>query len=118
MINLYGIRTCDNCRKAWSWLEKRNVEFRFADVRDQPLDESRLKKWQQQLGWELLLNKRSITWRKIPPFDRAELDAKNARALILNFPTVMKRPVLDTGPQVVLGFDADEYAALDLPQQP
>ncbi len=114
MINLYGIRACDNCRKAWRWLEKRDIEFRFCDVRDEALDESRLKKWQQQLGWEPLLNKKSITWRKIPPFDRAELNERNARTLILNFPTVMKRPVLDMGTQVVLGFDADEYDALDL----
>ena len=114
MIKLYGIRTCDNCCKARHWLQDRDIEFHFADIRDEALDESQLKKWQQQLGWELLLNKQSITWRKIPQFDRADLNATNARTLILNYPTVMKRPILDLGQRVVLGFDADDYEALEL----
>ncbi len=114
MIRLFGIRNCDSCRKARRWLQDRDIEFQFTDIRNEALEESQLKKWQKQLGWEPLLNKKSITWRKIPPFDRAELNAKNARTLILNYPTVLKRPVLDLGKQVVLGFNADEYQTLDL----
>lgn len=114
MINLYGIRNCDSCRKARHWLQDRDIEFAFTDIRNEALDESLLEKWQKQLGWELLLNKQSITWRKIPQFDRTELNAHNARNLILNYPTVMKRPVLDLGRRVVVGFDENEYDALDL----
>ncbi len=114
MIRLYGIRNCDTCRRAQHWLRDHDIEFQFSDIRDEILDESQLKSWQEQLGWEPLLNKKSITWRKIPAFDRTGLNANNARILILNFPTVMKRPVLEAGDKVVLGFDADEYATLDL----
>jgi len=114
MITLYGIRSCDSCRKARRWLQDRNIEFRFTDIRDEVLEEPLLEKWQKQLHWEPLLNKQSITWRKIPSFDRTNLNAQNARVLILNYPTVMKRPVLDLGHHVVLGFDEDAYEALEL----
>lgn len=114
MVNLYGIQSCDSCRKARRWLEDRGIEFRFIDIREETLDKALLDRWQQQLGWEPLLNKKSITWRKIPPFDRDDLNAQNAQALILNYPTVMKRPILDDGSQVALGFDSKEYEALDL----
>ena len=113
MITLYGIRSCDNCRKARRWLQDRDIEFRFTDIRDEVLEEPLLEKWQKQLDWEPLLNKQSVTWRKIPPFDRADLNAQNAQALILNYPTVMKRPILDNGTQILLGFDDKEYEALD-----
>ena len=111
-MKVYGIRNCDSCRKARKWLEANSVEFRFQDIRDAGLDESLLKKWQQQAGWEKLLNKKSVTWRKIPSFDRNDLDADRARALILEYPTVMKRPVLDTGTLLLVGFDATEYASI------
>jgi arsenate reductase (glutaredoxin) len=114
MINLYGIRNCDNCRKARRWLQDQDIDFHFVDIRDEVLNESQLINWQQQLGWELLLNKKSITWRKIPSFDRDDLNETSARTLMLNYPTVMKRPLLDTGNNVVLGFNVDDYEALKL----
>ncbi len=112
MINIYGIRSCDTCRKARKWLEKHNVEHRYLDIRDDGLDEESLIRWQKTAGWEELLNKRSITWRKIPEFDRAELDAERAYQLILAYPTVMKRPVLDLGASVILGFNESDYIEL------
>jgi len=114
MINLYGISNCDSCRKAKRWLQNRDIEFRFTDVREEALNENLLEKWQKQLDGEHLLNKKSITWRKIPQMDRANMDAHLARSMILNYPTVMKRPVLDLDNQVVLGFDEDTYEALNL----
>ena len=114
MIKLYGIRNCDKCRQAQRWLQNRAIEFSFTDIRSVALEDSLLKKWQRQPDSERLVNKQSITWRKIPPFDRDELDAQGARNLILNYPTVMKRPVLDLGRQIVIGFDEEEYEALDL----
>ena len=114
MIKLYGIRNCDSCRKAIKWLKDRDVEHEFVSIRKDEMDENMLVRWQESLGWEALLNKRSITWRKIPAFDRGNLDSAAARRLILQHPTVMKRPVLDTGTRLVLGFDESAYADLDL----
>jgi arsenate reductase len=114
MINLYGIKNCDSCRKAKRWLQNRDIKFRFTDIREEVLNETLLKKWQQQLDWEKFLNKKSMTWRKIPEIERADMDARLARNMILNYPTVMKRPVLDLDQQVVLGFNEDTYEALNL----
>jgi arsenate reductase len=114
VIKLYGIRNCDSCRKAIKWLKAHDVEHEFVNIREDKMDENTLIRWQESLGWEALLNKRSITWRKIPAFDRGNLDSATARQLILQHPTVMKRPVLDTGKRLVLGFDASAYADLDL----
>lgn len=114
MTKLYGIRSCGSCQLATRWLEEHGIEYEFVDVRAEGIDDGVIERWQTALGWERLLNKRSITWRKIPPFDRADLDATKARDLILNFPTVLKRPVLDTGSDVLLGFDRHAYEALDL----
>lgn len=115
MVTLYGIRGCDTCRRAKCWLEKRNVEFRFVDIRRESLDASQIERWQSQVGWQPLINKKSITWRKIPEFDRINLQAENARDLILAYPTVMKRPVLVLGDKSVLGFDERVYAELEFP---
>lgn len=114
MIRLYGIRNCDSCRTALKWLKANNVEFEFVNLRENGLSEDLLSNWQASLGWEMLLNKRSITWRNMPAEVRDGLDSASARRLILRYPTVLKRPVLDAGHVVLVGFDADSYDNLDL----
>ncbi len=114
MTRLYGIRSCSSCQLATRWLDQHGIDYEFVDVRAEGIEDIVIERWQAALGWEQLLNKRSITWRKIPPFDRADLDAEKARELILSFPTVLKRPVLDTGSKVLLGFDMHVYEAVDL----
>ena len=110
-IKLYGIRNCDSCRKASAWLEQRELEFVFHDIRQDGLSEKSLRNWQAKLGWEALLNRRSLTWRKIPSFDRDNLDAESALQLIMAYPTVMKRPVLEvTAAKLLIGFDEESYA--------
>ena len=110
MTKLYGISSCGSCQLATRWLKENGVEYEFIDVRADGIDDEVIERWQTALGWEQLLNKRSITWRKIPPFDRNDLNPDKARELIMNFPTVMKRPVLDDGSTVLLGFDKYAYA--------
>lgn len=114
MTKLYGISSCGSCKLATKWLTDQGIDYDFVDVRTEGVDESVIERWQEALGWEALVNKRSITWRKIPQFDRAELDADKVRDLIINYPTVMKRPVLDTGDHVLLGFDKYAYNELGL----
>ncbi|TDJ47182.1 MAG: Spx/MgsR family RNA polymerase-binding regulatory protein [Gammaproteobacteria bacterium] len=114
MTKIYGIRSCDTCRKALAWLASHHIKYEFIDLRADGIDEGLVRRWQKVAGWETLLNKRSITWRKIPPFDREDLNADKACELILSFPTVMKRPVLDNGKQVILGFNGLSYDKLQL----
>ena len=109
MIRIYGITSCDSCRKARKWLAANDIESEYVDIRKDGLPEDLVSRWQDAAGWEELLNKRSITWKKIPAWDREGLDAERARQLILSYPTVMRRPVLDLGDQVILGFDKTAY---------
>jgi arsenate reductase len=111
MMKLYGIRSCDSCRAARAWLDEQGLEHEYFDIRADGLRESTVSRWQKSVGWEPLLNRRSLTWRKIPSVDREGLDADSARALIMGYPTVLKRPVLEVSADtVLLGFDEEAYA--------
>jgi arsenate reductase len=114
MITLYGIRNCEACRKALKWLQNNGIGHSYIDVRESELSTELLDKWLTFVSRDELLNRRSMTWRKIPPGERNHLNNESARDLILRYPTVMKRPVLDFGDQVIMGFDASVYSNLDL----
>jgi arsenate reductase (glutaredoxin) len=109
---LYGIKNCDTVRKARHWLDEHGVEYRFHDFRADGLDLDRLSAWTAELGWETLLNRRGTTWRRLPEEQRTGLDESRALALMLEQPTLIKRPVLDMGQQRHIGFDAERYASL------
>jgi len=106
MITLYGLRNCDSCRKARSWLDTAGLEFRFHDLRDDGLPDDALTKWCDVVGWELLLNRRSTTWRGLADTDRSDLDAKKARQLMARHPTLIKRPVIETAETILVGFSS------------
>ncbi|RUX30957.1 ArsC family reductase [Mesorhizobium sp. M7A.F.Ca.US.011.01.1.1] len=108
-IIIYGITTCDTVRKARVWLEGHDVSYRFHDFRAEGLDAKRLDGWVGKVGWEKLLNKASTTFRELPDNDKQSLDEKKAKALMLAKPTVIKRPVLELGERVLVGFKPDVY---------
>ncbi|WP_373088435.1 ArsC family reductase [Zhongshania sp.] len=109
---LYGIKNCDTVRAARRWLETHNVDFSFQDVRDTPLTAAQLKTWLQALGVDALVNKRSTTWKQLSPAQRDGLNPDTANTLLLEHPTLMKRPLLDTGSELHLGFKAEHYQSL------
>ncbi|WP_027164191.1 ArsC family reductase [Mesorhizobium sp. WSM1293] len=110
-ITMYGITTCDTVRKARVWLEGHDVAYRFHDFRAEGLDAKRLDGWAGKVGWEKLLNKASTTFRELPDKEKQGLDEKSAKALMLAKPTMIKRPVLEVGDRVIVGFKADVYEA-------
>ena len=111
MITLYGIPNCDTVKKARAWLTDHGVDYQFHDFKKQGLPESRLQSWIQAVGWEQLLNRRGTTWRKLDPATQAGVtDAASASALMQANPSVIKRPVVDWGAHVTVGFDADTWA--------
>lgn len=112
MITLYGIPNCDTIKKARKWLESNQIEYRFHDFRKDGLDAERLNSWVDELGWELLLNKRGTTWRQQPDEIKNQIDQSSAIALMLEYPAMIKRPVLDTGDVRKVGFKDTEYSAL------
>jgi Spx/MgsR family transcriptional regulator len=112
MVIVYGLKNCDSCRAARAYLKERDFVHEFHDLREDGLDGATLDKWIAELGWEPLLNKKSTTWRGLDDADKADLDAARARALMLEHPTLVKRPVIDTGRLITVGFDREVRAAL------
>jgi arsenate reductase len=111
-IIIYGITTCDTVRKARVWLEGHDVSYRFHDFRAEGLDAKRLDGWVGKVGWEKLLNKASTTFRELAEKDKQGLDETKAKALMLAKPTMIKRPVLEVGDRILVGFKADVYEAV------
>ena len=108
-MTLFGIRSCDTCRRATKHLEACGAEFQFHDLRTDGLDDATLERWAADIDWQLLLNKRSLTWRKIPEADKSQLNRDRALELMLNNPTLIKRPLLDAGQELLVGFSAPAY---------
>ncbi|MBD1391204.1 arsenate reductase [Neiella sp. HB171785] len=109
---VYGISNCDTVRKARKWLEKNDIDFTFQDVREQPLEHAQLSAWAQQVGWEVLFNKRSTSYRALTDEQKQNLDESSALALILEQPTLMKRPVLVIAETLIVGFNDKLYSPL------
>ena len=112
MTMLYGIANCDTIKKAKKWLEAHGVDYQFHDYRKDGLDADLLATLEQQLGWENLLNKRGTTFRKLPEEQKNNLDKDSARALMLEQPAMIKRPVLVNDGHYELGFKEARYQEL------
>jgi len=112
MTTLYGIKNCDTVRKARAWLEQHNIDFEFHDLREQPLDAARIQGWITELGWETVVNRRSTTWKQLDPQLRENMNEQSALDAIIAQPTLIKRPVLDTGSNRYVGFTADVYQTI------
>ena len=112
MITLYGIKNCDTVKKARTWLEQKGIAYNFHDFRADGLSETQIRRWINELGLDALVNKRSTTWKELDDASKAKLDAANAVALIAQHPTLIKRPLLDTGSHKQLGFNAADYQQL------
>jgi arsenate reductase len=104
-VKLYGIPNCDSVKKARTWLDGRGVAYEFHDYKKAGIDEARLRAWVGELGWEKVLNRAGTTFRKLPEVDKQGLDSDKAVALMLAQPSMIKRPLLDTGERRLLGFD-------------
>lgn len=106
---IYGLATCDTTRAARKWLDANDVAYGFHDVREDGVTMPLVKSWVKQLGWAKVLNKASTTWRELPEKEKAGVDEKKAVALLLAHPTLVKRPVLDRGGKLSLGFKPAAY---------
>jgi len=112
MLTLYGIKNCDTVKKARRWLENQNIEYAFHDFRQDGIDSKLLKQWLEQLGWESIVNKRSTTWRNLSDADKDISSNKQASKLLLENPTLIKRPVTVKNKILLIGFKETEYKKL------
>jgi arsenate reductase (glutaredoxin) len=109
---IYGIKNCDTMKKARAALDKRGVKYDFNDYKTQGIDKTKLEGWAKKAGWETLLNRAGTTFRKLPDKDKAGISEKKAIALMLAQPSMIKRPVLEAGRKLLVGFKPEEYAKL------
>lgn len=109
-ITIYGIKNCDTMKKARAWLDQRAVAYDFHDYKAAGIDKASLERWAGQVGWETLLNRAGTTFRKLPDAAREGVTQKKAIALMVEQPSMIKRPVLDVGGNLIVGFKPDIYA--------
>lgn len=112
MAVLYGIPNCDTMKKARAWLAEHEVEYQFHDYKKAGIDQALLQAWIDQVGWEILLNRRGMTWRKVPQEIKDNIDQVSAIQLMLENPSIIKRPVLETADAVHVGFKPEQYAQI------
>ena len=110
-ITLYGIKNCDTMKKARTWLDDHEVSYEFHDYKTAGIDAAALARWSKQVGWETLLNRSGTTFRKLPDAQKADLDERKALALMQAQPAMIKRPVLEMGKRILVGFKPEIYAA-------
>ena len=108
-ITIYGIKNCDTMKKARAWLDKHDVGYAFHDYKSEGIDRDRLERWAAAVGWETLLNRAGTTFRKLPDKDKTSVTEKKAIALMLDQPSMIKRPVLEVRGKVIVGFKPETY---------
>jgi arsenate reductase (glutaredoxin) len=106
---LYGIKACDTMKKARTWLDDHGVKYDFHDYKAMGIDQASLERWAKKARWEVLLNRSGTTFRKLPDAKKEGLNERKAIALMLEQPSMIKRPVLDTGKGIIVGFKPEIY---------
>lgn len=109
---LYGISNCDTVRKARKWLSDHSIDFQFHDFRKDGLELELLQNWINTLGWEVLLNRRGTTWRKLSESEQNDLNAEKASVLMHEHPALIKRPILVDNEMIHVGFKPEDYEDL------
>jgi len=106
-VTIYGIKNCDTMKKARAWLDQHGVAYAFHDYKAAGIERSRLETWSREVGWETLLNRAGTTFRALP--DKDGLTERKAIALMMAQPAMIKRPVLDVGGELLVGFKPEQY---------
>lgn len=109
-VTIYGIRNCDTMRKARAWLDARGIAYDFHDYKAAGAPPALVARFAEALGWEKLLNRSGLTFRRLPESDKADLDAAKALALMSAHPSLIRRPVLDRDGALLVGFRPEDYA--------
>jgi arsenate reductase len=111
-VKIYGIRNCDTMQKAFAFLDRKKISYEFHDYKKDGVPAGKLQEWAKRVGWEKLANTRGPTWRKIPDAQKAGLNEARALALLEKNTSAIKRPVLEAGSRLLVGFDPADYARL------
>jgi arsenate reductase len=110
MVKVFGIKNCDTMKKAFAWLEANAIAYEFVDYKKAGVAEAHLRDWNARAGWEKLLNTRGLMWKKLSDDEQADVDEAKALRLLAQYPSMIKRPVLDSGDQLLVGFTPETYS--------
>ncbi len=108
-VTIYGIKNCDTMKRARAWLDSHGVDYTFHDYKTAGIEQDVLEGWVRKVGWEKLLNRSGTTYRKLPEKDREGLNERKAITLMRAQPSMIKRPVLETGGTLTVGFSPESY---------
>jgi len=111
-VKVYGIKNCSTVKKARAWLDARGVQYDFHDYKTAGVERARLERWCSELGWETLLNRAGTTFRKLPDADKEVRNERKALALMLAQPSMIKRPVVEAGDRLLVGYEPERYRAV------
>lgn len=111
MLHVYGIKNCNTVKKATTWLDDQKIEYTFHDFKKEGVSQEKLKQWETAVEWGKLLNKKGTTWKKLSTEEQAQvIDADSANSVLINHTSMIKRPVIEGGSKLILGFSEEEYA--------
>ena len=110
-LRIFGIKNCDTMKKAFAWLSEHAVAYDFIDYRKQGVSVDQLADWSRRVGWQALLNTRGTTWRRLTEEERDGVDEAKALRLMAAYPSLIKRPLINCGDSLLIGFDAQRYAS-------
>jgi len=111
-VTIYGIKNCDTMKKAFVWLDAHGIAYDFHDYKKLSGSEAEVTRWSDAAGWERVLNRAGTTFRKLSEADRQDLTRDKAIALMVANPSMIKRPVVETGDAIEIGFKPERYAEL------
>jgi len=111
MITMYGIPNCDTIKKAKKWLEANDIDYEFHDYKKKGITKAKLKDWCKQADWEVLLNRRGTTWRKLDDEIKDNINKTSAIDIMAENTSIIKRPVIETDNEILVGFSTDTYEA-------
>jgi arsenate reductase (glutaredoxin) len=110
---IYGIKNCQAVQKALHWLDTSNIEYEFWDYKKQGIDKEHLEKWCKELDWTKVLNRSGMMWRKAEETTKSKvIDQESAIEFMLQVPTSIKRPIIEYGDQILLGYDEEKYTQI------
>ncbi|WP_342749313.1 ArsC family reductase [Sphingobacterium athyrii] len=110
MLQVYGIKNCNTVKKALTWLEENQIDFQFHDFKKEGVSDEKLKEWEKKVDWQSLVNKKGTTWKKLTIEEQAQVvDASSANKVLKEHTSMIKRPVIEYGKSILLGFSEDDY---------
>lgn len=109
MLKIYGIKNCDTMKNAFAWLADKGIAYEFIEYKQAGVVDKLLPDWNARAGWQQLLNTRGMMWKRLSDEERADVDEARALQLMVDYPTLIKRPLADTGSELLVGFDPERY---------